>query len=180
MVMLIFLKKFYRDLRESKGQFISVLAVVIIGVMFYTALHSALEGLSGAGRRYFEEYRLGDLWGSLYRAPEEVVKRIDRIPGVKMVTGRVVRNVRISMEKRDAMVRLVSLPDKKTKVVNDIQLKSGSYFSEDAGNQCIVSEAVPYPCSGAVPPFSPSGLFPHLPSESIRCLRCLLPFAPYT
>ncbi|MGI6586546.1 MAG: ABC transporter permease [Lutisporaceae bacterium] len=140
MVMLIFLKKFYRDLRESKGQFISVLAVVIIGVMFYTALHSALEGLSGAGRRYFEEYRLGDLWGSLYRAPEEVVKRIDRIPGVKMVTGRVVRNVRISMEKRDAMVRLVSLPDKKTKVVNDIQLKSGSYFSEDAGNQCIVSE----------------------------------------
>jgi putative ABC transport system permease protein len=140
MVMWIFLKKFYRDLRESKGQFISVLAVVIIGVMFYTALYSALEGLSGAGRRYFEEYRMGDLWGSLYRAPEEVVKRIEGIPGVKMVTGRVVSDVRISMEKRDAMVRLISLPDKRTKVVNDIQLKSGSYFSGDTGNQCIVSE----------------------------------------
>jgi putative ABC transport system permease protein len=138
--MWIFLKKFYRDLGESKGQFISVLAVVIIGVMFYTGMYSALEGLSGAGRSYFEEYRMGDLWGSLYRAPEGVVKRTGEIPGVKMVTGRVVQDVRISMEKREAMVRLISLPDKKTRVVNDIQLKSGSYFSEDAGNQCIVSE----------------------------------------
>ncbi len=138
--MWIFLKKFYRDLGESKGQFISVLAVVIIGVMFFTGLYSALEGLSGAGKRYFEEYRLGDLWGSMYRAPEGAVKRIEAIPGAKLVTGRVVQDVRISMGEREAMVRLISLPDKKMNVVNDIQLKSGSYFSADAGNQCIVSE----------------------------------------
>lgn len=138
--MWIFLKKFYRDLGESKGQFISVLAVVVIGVMFYTGLYSALEGLSVAGREYFAEYRMGDLWGSMYRAPEGVVKRIEAVPGVKMVTGRVVQDVRISMEAREAMVRLISLPDEKVNVVNDIQLKSGSYFSKDVGNQCIVSE----------------------------------------
>lgn len=138
--MWIFLKKFYRDLGESKGQFISVLAVVIIGVMFYTGLYSALESLSGAAESYFREYRIGDLWGSMYRAPEGIVKRIGAIPGVKMVTGRVVQDVRISMEKREAMVRLISLPDKKADIVNDIQLKSGSYFSGDGGNQCIVSE----------------------------------------
>ncbi|HYE81997.1 MAG TPA: FtsX-like permease family protein [Clostridia bacterium] len=138
--MWIFLKKFYRDLGESKGQFISVLAVVIIGVMFYTGLNSALEGLSGAGNRYFTEYRLADIWSSVYRAPEGVVKRIEDVSGVKMVTGRVVQDVRISMEDRNAMVRLISLPDNKKKIVNDIQLKSGSYFSDDAGNQCIVSD----------------------------------------
>lgn len=138
--MWIFLKKFYRDLGESKGQFISVLAVVIIGVMFYTGLHSALEGLSGAGSRYFEEYRLADLWGSIYRAPEGVVKRIEEIPGVKMATGRLIQDVRISIEEKDSMVRLISLPDEKEAVVNDIQLKTGNYFSADAGNQCIVSE----------------------------------------
>lgn len=138
--MRLFLKKFYRDLGESKGQFVSVLAVVIIGVMFYTGLHAALESLSGAGDRYFKEYRLADLWTSVHRAPEGAVKRVEAIPGVKMATGRLVQDVRISMEDREAMLRLVSLPDKKSVVVNDIQLKSGSYFSPDANNQCIVSE----------------------------------------
>ena len=138
--MWIFLKKFYRDLGESKGQFVSVLAVVIIGVMFYTGLSSALEGLSGAGDRYFTEYRMADISSSVFRAPEGVIKRIEAIPGVKLVTGRVIQDVRISMEGRNAMVRLISLPDKKRNVVNDIMLKSGSYFSADSGNQCIVSE----------------------------------------
>ncbi len=138
--MLILLKKFFRDLKESKGQFISVLAVVIIGVMFYTGMYSALESLSGAGQRYFEEYRLADLWSSVYRAPEGVVERIEEIPGVGMAEGRVVQDVRIFMEDRNAMIRLISLPDKKKDTVNDIMMKSGSYFSANVGNQCIVSE----------------------------------------
>lgn len=138
--MRIFLKKFYRDLREAKGQFISVLAVVIIGVMFYTGLNSALKGLSEGGERYFREYRLADIQSSVYRAPEGVVKSIESIPGVKMAEGRVVQDAKIIVRDRDATVRLISLPDEKRNVVNDIQLKSGSYFSEEAGNQCIVSE----------------------------------------
>lgn len=138
--MWILFKKFYRDLGESKGQFISVLAVVIIGVMFYTGLQSGMESLSDAGFKYFNEYRMADLWTSMYRAPEGIVKRIEEIPGVKMVTGRVTQDVRISIEDQDAIVRLISLPDKKRNIVNDISLKSGSYFSNDTGNQCIVSE----------------------------------------
>jgi len=139
--MWIFLKKFYRDMGEAKGQFISVLAVVIIGVMFYTGLNSALEGLEGAGYRYFRAYRLADLWGTVYRAPEGVIKRIEEIPGVDMVNGRIQKDVRIDMGKKGAMVRLVSMPDTRRDIVNDIQLKSGSYFSPDAANQCIVSES---------------------------------------
>lgn len=138
--MLIFLKKFLRELKESKGQFVSVLAVVIIGVMFYTGLYSALENFSGAGPKYFSEYRLGDLWSTVYRAPEGVVERIEAIPGVKMAEGRVVQDVRIFMEDRNATIRLISLPDKKRNMVNDIIMRSGSYFTAGEGNQCIVSE----------------------------------------
>lgn len=136
----IFLKKFYRDLKESKGQFLSVLSVVIIGVMFYTALHFAVSSFSEAGNRYIKEYRLADLWASVYRAPESAVKRIEEIPGVNMVTGRMVRDARLSLEDREAIIRLISLPDEKSAVVNDIQLRSGSYFSLEDSNQCIVSE----------------------------------------
>ncbi len=138
--MLIFLKKSLRDLKEAKGQFISVLAVVIIGVMFYTGLYSALDIFSGAGQKYFTEYRLADLGSTVYRAPEGVVERIKAIPGVQMAEGRVMQDVRIFMADRNAMVRLISLPDQKRAIVNDIMLKAGSYFSADAANQCLVSE----------------------------------------
>ena len=138
--MRIFLLKFFRDLRESKGQFISVLAVVIVGVMFYTGIYSALEGLSGAGREYFAKYRLADIWAPVYRAPEGVAARIAAVPGVRMAEGRVVQDVRIFMEDRNATVRLISLPDKKRDVVNDIMMRSGSYFPPEEGNACIVSE----------------------------------------
>jgi putative ABC transport system permease protein len=139
--MLIFMKKFFRDLKEAKGQFLSVLLVVVIGVMFYTGLYSALEGFSGAGQNYFSEYRLADLWGAVYRAPEGAVDRIRAVPGVKMAEGRVVQDVRIFMEGKNAMARLISLPDSKRNTVNDILLESGGYFSPGAGSQCIVSEA---------------------------------------
>lgn len=139
--MLLFLRKFYRDLKESKGQFVSVLSVVIIGVMFYTGMYSALEGLSGAGQRYFSEYRLADLWGEVYRAPEGAVRRIEEIPGVRMADGRVVQDVRLFLDDRNAMIRLISMPDNKRDAVNDIMMKSGGYFSQGEGSQCIVSEA---------------------------------------
>lgn len=138
--MWIFLKKFYRDLAEAKGQFVSVLMVVVVGVMFYTGLNSTLANLSESSGKYFKDYRLAHLWGSVYRAPKGVVKRIEAIPGVKMAEGRIVQDVRITVEDREAMVRLISLPDVNSTIVNDILLKSGSYFSTDAGNQCIVSE----------------------------------------
>lgn len=139
--MLLFLKKFFRDLKESKGQFVSVLSVVIIGVMFYTGMYYALEGLSGAGQRYFSEYRLADLWGEVYRAPEGAARRIEEIPGVRMAEGRVIQDVRLFMDDRNAMIRLISMPDNKRDVVNDIMMRSGGYFSQGEGNQCIVSES---------------------------------------
>ncbi|HBN82179.1 MAG TPA: ABC transporter permease, partial [Ruminococcaceae bacterium] len=138
--MWLFLKKFYRDLGESKGQFLSVLVVVMIGVMFYTGMNTALAGVEGAGEKYFEQYRLADIWSSVLRAPEGAVDRVESIPGVKTAEGRVVQDARIEIGDRDAMVRLISLPDQKRDAVNGILLTSGSYFSAEAGNECIVSE----------------------------------------
>lgn len=137
--MRLFLVKFFRDLAETKGQFLSVLAVVMVGVMFYTGLSSALVNLEAAGQKYFQEYRLADLWCSVYRVPESAVQRIAGLPGVKMATGRVIHDARIGLGDKEAIVRLISLPDEKKAVANDILLQQGRYFSAESGGQCIVS-----------------------------------------
>ncbi len=134
-------KKLLRDIREAKGQFASIILVIIIGVMFYTSLNSALLNLEFASEKYFSEYRLAHLWATFQKAPENLLDRIKSFPEVKQVTGRVVRDQQITIKKQDAIIRLITLPDRRSSNVNDIMLISGRYFSNDVNNQCLVDEA---------------------------------------
>lgn len=133
-------RKIARDLWQSRGQFISVLIVVIIGVMFYSGINAAFRNLSGASEKYYREYRFGDLWANLYRAPDSVEEKIKSLPFIKMATGRIVQDVKIEISEENAVVRLITLPDEKREIVNDIMLTSGSYFSDADSNQCLVEE----------------------------------------
>ncbi len=133
-------RKLVRDLWQAKGQFISVLIVVIIGVMFYSGINAAFKNLSGASEKYYREYRLGDLWAAFYKAPESMEEKIKSLPFVKMATGRVVQDVKIGISGENAVVRLITLPDEKRDIVNDIMITSGRYFSNADSNQCLVEE----------------------------------------
>jgi putative ABC transport system permease protein len=141
MVMGLLFKKLLRDIREAKGQFASILLVIIIGVMFYTSLNSALINLNLASEKYFTDYRLADLWVTFKKAPENVLDRIESFPEVRQVTGRVVQDQQITIGKQDAIIRLITLPERRSSNVNDIRLISGRYFSNDVSNQCLVDEA---------------------------------------
>ena len=133
-------RKLLRDLLQSKGQFLSVLVIVIIGVMFYTGINSAFNNLNGASEKYYNEYRLADLWASFYRAPESIENKITSLPFVKTATGRVVADVKISMGDENAALRLITLPDEKKDIADDVMVTSGRYFSNAESNQCLVEE----------------------------------------
>ena len=133
-------RKLLRDLWQSKGQFLSVLVIVMIGVMFYTGINAAFYNLSGASEKYYREYRLADLWAGFYRAPENVEDKIESLPFVKMAAGRIVQDVKIDMDGQNAAIRLITLPDQKKDIVNDIIITSGRYFSNAESNQCLVEE----------------------------------------
>jgi putative ABC transport system permease protein len=140
-VMGLLLRKLLRDIGEAKGQFISIIMVIIIGVMFYTAFNSTLLNLTVASERYFTAYRLADLWASFQKAPENVTDRIGNLPEVQKVTGRVVKDQQITINKHDAIIRLITLPDRRSETVNDVMLRAGRYFSGDEIRQCLVEEA---------------------------------------
>lgn len=133
-------RKLIRDLWQIKGQFISVLVVVIIGVMFYTGINAGYRNLSGASEKYYSDYRFADLWATFYKAPESVEQKAQALPFVKMATGRVVQDVNIGISGQNAVIRLITLPDVKKDIVNDIVIQSGKYFSDADSNQCLVEE----------------------------------------
>ena len=136
----ILFKKLVRDLREARGQFISLLIVVTIGVMFYSGVNATFRNLSNASQKYYEEYRFGDIWVNFYKVPESLIGKIESIPFVKMASGRIVMDAGINISEENATVRFITLPDVRENVVNDIVIKSGRYFSRDEINQCLVEE----------------------------------------
>ncbi|QCX32843.1 FtsX-like permease family protein [Caloramator sp. E03] len=136
----IFFRKLLRDIKTSMGQFISLFIIVVIGVTFYTGINSTFRNLIEAKDKYYEGYRFGHLWFDIYKAPYRITKEIEKLPMVKMATGRIVKDVSLKINGENATVRLITLPDKKNDIVNDIQILSKNYFSEGEINQCIVDE----------------------------------------
>lgn len=138
--MKILFRNLLRDIKKSKGQFISILIIVVLGVTFYTSINSAFRNLSISSLNYYDEYRLADIWVDLYNAPIGVREKVLRIPEIKSATGRIVKDASVSISEESATLRFITLPDVKTDIVNDIVIKSGRYFSEGDSNQCILDE----------------------------------------
>jgi putative ABC transport system permease protein len=130
-----------RDIQDSKGQFISILIIITLGITFYTGLNSTLRNLSFASQEYYTDYRLAHIWAYFSKTPENVLERIRRVPGVAKVTGRVVRDVKLNPVENNVMLRLITLPNARQEVINDVLLRSGRYFTQESGNQCLVEEA---------------------------------------
>ena len=136
----ILFRNLLRDIKKSKGQFISILIIVVLGVTFYTAINSAFKNLSNSSANYYEEYRLADIWVDLYNAPTGIKEKVESIPNVKTVTGRIIQDASINISEENATLRFITLPDVKRDIVNDVVIKSGRYFSEGDSNQCLLDE----------------------------------------
>ncbi|BCZ44916.1 ABC transporter permease [Clostridium gelidum] len=136
----ILFRNLLRDIKKSKGQFISILIIVVLGVTFYTAINSAFKNLSNSSSEYYSEYRLADIWVDLYSAPMGIKEKVDSIPNVKTATGRIIKDASINILEENATLRFITLPDIKKDIVNDVVIKSGRYFSEDDSNQCLLDE----------------------------------------
>lgn len=136
----ILFRNLLRDIRKSKGQFISILIIVILGVTFYTAINSAFKNLSSSSAKYYEDYRLADIWVELYNSPISINEKVLRIPNVRTATGRIVKDASVDISEENATLRFITLPDIKKDIVNDISIKSGRYFSASDSNQCLLDE----------------------------------------
>ena len=133
-------RKLIRDLWQSKSQFISVLVIIIIGVMFYSGFNTTYRDLSLTSQEYYKELRFGDLWADMYRAPDNIETKLETLPFVKKATARLIEDVKMELDGENVALRVITLPDKKTELVNDIIIKSGGYFNDTDSNQCLVEE----------------------------------------
>jgi putative ABC transport system permease protein len=90
-------RKLLRDLWRIKGQALAIALVIGTGVAIFVMSLGVLDSLVETRAAYYERYRFADVFATVKRAPERLAARIGRIPGVKAVATRIVRDVTLDV-----------------------------------------------------------------------------------
>jgi len=135
-------RKLVRDIYRARGQAAAVTAVILVGIASYITMASAYRNLLLTRDAYYEEQRLADFFISLERAPVTDIYRLQQIPGVRDVRGRIVEDVDVDVPGNGVPKtgRIISMPDRRQPVLNDIVLLSGRYFDIGTANDVILSD----------------------------------------
>lgn len=136
-------RKLLRDLSHMKGQMLAVSLVMACGLAMMIMTRSLILTLEGTRDAYYERNRMADVFDSLKRAPMSMAERVAAIPGVAAVEARVVVDVTLDLPAvpEPATGHIVSLPEDKPQVLNQLFLRSGRLPRIDQRREAVVSEA---------------------------------------
>ncbi|MEQ1921620.1 MAG: ABC transporter permease, partial [Pyrinomonadaceae bacterium] len=136
-------KKLFRDIVHLRGQIIATALVVACGVASFVAMRSTYDSLLATQQDYYAEYRFGDVFGHLTRAPESIRPVLERIPGIAAIQTRVVADAVLSLPglREPAQGKIVTIPERQAAMLNDIHLISGRYIAAGKPDEVIVSGA---------------------------------------
>ena len=136
-------KKLLRDILHWRGQIVAIVLVVACGIASFVSMLSAYESLQLSQATYYNNYRFADVFVQLKRAPETLVRKIEDIPGVARIQTRVVVDVTLDVPQlaEPATGRLVSIPERRTPMLNDLYIRQGRYIEPGKSNEVLVSEA---------------------------------------
>jgi len=135
-------RKLLREARTSKGLVLAITALVAVGVMAYVYIRSAYNNLRSARDQYFAQCRLADFWIDVKKAPLTELSDIAAIPGVSEIHPRIQFLATVDMERAEYPLNayVVSLPDQRQTIINDVVLKRGGYFTDRRENEVLVND----------------------------------------
>lgn len=134
--------KLLRELWKLKGQVTSIALVVAVGIMSIVTMRGSYDSLVIAQQRYYREARFADVWVSLVRAPQSILRSIEAIPGVDTADSRVTFLATLDLDDSGvpAHGRFISIPDSRKPILNDVQVITGRYIDAGAADEVIISE----------------------------------------
>ena len=136
-------RKVLRDVFQLRGQMLAIVVVMAAGVALFVMLRGMNAYLTGAQQAYYTQYRFADLFARARRVPDSVVKQVAAVPGVESVQARIVFDVLLDVPglPEAATGRLVSVPERRAPMLNDLYLRSGRYIEPGQPGEVVLSDA---------------------------------------
>lgn len=135
-------KKMIRDILENKVAYLACAIVISIGLMAYTAMSMAKDNLFIAKDEFYQEYKFADGFAMVKAIPLSIAKELEKMEGINEVSGRLVKDVRVSMEEstnENVYLRLISLHTPAGNELNGIKVFEGALPEKDR-RQILLSE----------------------------------------
>ncbi len=134
--------KLLRDIGRMKGQMFAVSLVMACGLAMLVMSGSLILSLESTRDAYYEQYRFGDVFSDLKRAPNAVRTRLAELPNVTAVetrvTGRLTLDLPGMLEPADGTI--ISLPDDRPQQLNLLHLRRGRLPATESHNEVVVGE----------------------------------------
>lgn len=135
-------RKLIRDIQHSWHMLLAVSSIIAVGIGCFVGMMSAVTNLEHARSSYYSSCRLADFWIDLKKIPTEDIKRLAAIPGISEIRNRIQFQIVLDLPQshKPVSAMVLSLPDEKAPVINNIVLRKGTYFTDNRANEVIVSE----------------------------------------
>ncbi len=136
-------RKLLRDLWHLRGQAVAIALVVACGVATVVTTRVGYESLRISQQEYYARERFADVFAQLVRAPESLGRALAALPGVAAVQTRIVFEVTLDVPglAEPATGRLVSIPEHRVPILNDVHLRRGRWIEAGQRDEVIASEA---------------------------------------
>ncbi len=135
-------RKIQRDLVRLRGQSLAIALIVASGVGVLVMSLAAMQAMTDTAAAYYERYQFADIFGNATRAPLQVLREIEALPGVRIAEGRIVKYATIDIESFAEPIAGVfnSLPTHFSPKLNQLALRAGRMPLAIQTEEVLISE----------------------------------------
>lgn len=136
-------RKLCRDILRRKWSLAVLTAIMTVGVSCYVGMSAAWHDMDGSRSRYYANYRLADFSIDVKRLPAAELSRLATLPNIRELRGRIHTSVLVDLPGLAEAIpgTAISLPGDRRPVLNDVQLRTGTWFSGGSGREVILNDA---------------------------------------
>jgi putative ABC transport system permease protein len=135
-------RKLVREVISAGALLMTIGAIMAVGVSCYVALSAAYGNLNEALSRYYAQCRMADLWIDVQKAPLASLDDLAALPGITEVRPRIQARLTLDLEgvERPVNGQVISMPSRPSRVINNILILRGSYFSLERDEEVILND----------------------------------------
>ncbi len=135
-------RKLGRELRASWGMLAAIVGIIAVGVACLVSMGSSYHNLNEAKRRYYVQCRMADFSVELKKVPLAELAPLAEMPGVTEIRPRIQFHAAVDLAAvtRPLNGLVLSLPDRREPIIDDVVLQQGGYFTDTRQNEVIVND----------------------------------------